>query len=154
MKPWLKTRKPIDELRIADIEAFPIWEFATDEEEIEDQDENWVRPLQGNRIPRDAYSLSVSAIFSAPSGAKYKGIVSVSTAQGFDAVHAALLTDDNYVFVPWPGTAGASKMARDAAREMGSRASDLFPLSYRLAVPVEDEESSREGLYSYGKSAA
>jgi hypothetical protein len=154
VKPSLKTRKPIDELRIADIETFPVWEFATDEEENEDQDETWVRPLQRKQVPSDAYSLSVSAVFTAPTGAKYKGIVGVSTAEGFEAVHAALLTEGNYVFVPWPGMAGASKMARDAAKELGSKAKDLFPLSYRLAVVVEGESTLREGVYSYGKSAA
>jgi hypothetical protein len=154
VKPSLKTRKPIDQLRIADVEAFPVWEFATDEEGNEDQDETWVRPLPGKQIPGDAYSLSVLASFTAPTGAKYKGIVGVSTAEGFEAVHAAVLTHDNYVFIPWPGMAGASKMARDAAKELGSKAKDLFPLSYRLAVPVEGEAAVREGVYSYGKSAA
>jgi hypothetical protein len=154
VKPSLKTRKPIDELRIADVEAFPVWEFATDEEGNEGQDETWVRPLWGKQIPADAYSLSVLASFTAPTGAKYKGIVGVSTAEGFEAVHAAVLTDSNYVFVPWPGMAGASEMARDAARELRSSANDLFPLSYRLAVPVEGEATLREGVYSYGGSNA
>ena len=154
MKPSLKTQKPIDELRIADIEAFPVWEFATDEEGTDDQDETWVRPLQDKLIPSDAYSLSFSASFTAPTGAKYKGIVGVSTAQGFEAMHAALLADDYYVFIPWPGMAGASKMAGEAAKELGSKAKDLFPPSYRLAVLVKGEAALREGVYSYGKSAA
>jgi hypothetical protein len=154
VRPSLKTRKPIDELRITDVEAFPVWEFAADEEGDEDQDETWVRPLRGKQVPSDAYSLSVSASFTAPTGAEYKGIVGVSTAEGYEAVHAAVLTDDNYVFIPWPGMAGASKMARDAARELGAKAKDLFPLSYRLAVPIQGEATLREGVYSYGKSDA
>jgi hypothetical protein len=78
----------------------------------------------------------------------------VSTAEGFEAVHAAVLTNGNYVFIPWPGMAGASRMARDAAKELRSSANDLFPLSYRLAVPVEGEATLREGVYSHDRSDA
>lgn len=154
MKPSLKTRKPIDALRLSDVEAFPIWEFATDEEENEGQDETWVRPIRLKKIPADAYSLSVSASFTSPTGAKYRGIVGVNTAEGFEVVHAAVLTEESYVFVPWPGMAGASQMARDAAEELGIEAKDLFPLSFRLGVPIEGELSLREGCYSYDSNDA
>lgn len=151
MKPSLKTRKLVDQLRVVDLETFPIWEFATDEEEHENQDETWVRPVKATRIPKDAYSLSVFAKFTTPSGAELKGIVGVNTAEGFEAVHAAVLTDENYVFIPWPAMAGAQKLARDAAEELGLKAKDLFPLSYRLAVIVDSEASPREGVYMYEK---
>lgn len=137
MKPSLKTRKPIDELRIADVDAFPVWEFATDEEGNEDQDETWVRPMRVKQIPSDAYSLLVSANFTAPNGAKYKGIVGVSTAAGFEARYGRRFK------------AGARR--RERARR---KAKDLFPLSYRLAVRVEGEAALREGVYSYDKSDA
>lgn len=45
MPTTAETRKPIDGLTLADLEAFPIWEFAIDEEGVEGQDETWVRPL-------------------------------------------------------------------------------------------------------------
>ena len=97
MKPSLKTRKPVDQLRQIDLETFPVWEFATDEEGDEDQDETWVRPVRAKTIPGDAYSLSVSARFNTRSGVEFKGIVEVSTAEGFEAVHAAVLTEGSYV---------------------------------------------------------
>ena len=152
MKPSLKTRKPIDQLRIADLEAFPIWEFATDEEETEGQDETWVRPVKAKRIPVDAYSLSVFAKFTTPSGVELRGIVGVNTAEGYEAVHAAVLTEENYIFIPWPGMAGAQKLARDAAKELGLKAKNLFPLFYRLAVLIDHEGNPREGAYRYEKS--
>jgi hypothetical protein len=154
MKPSLKTRKPIDQLRPIDLKTFPVWEFASDEEDNEDQDETWVRPVRTRQVPGDAYSLSVAASLTTPSGIEYPGIVGVSTAEGFEAVHAAVLTEDNYVFIPWPGMAGASKLARGAAKELRLRTKDLFPLAYRLVVLIEGESSPREGVYQYATSDA
>ena len=57
------TRKPIDQLTPEDLEAFPIWEFATDEEEDDERDETWVRPVDAAFIEPDQYSLSVAADF-------------------------------------------------------------------------------------------
>jgi hypothetical protein len=154
VQPSLKTRKPIDQLRPIDLRAFPVWEFASDEEDDEDQDETWVRPLRAKHVPKDAYSLSVAATLTTPMGVEFQGIVSVNTVQTFEAVHAAVLSEQNYVFIPWPGMPGAAKLARSAARELGLKAKDLFPLAYRLVVPVVGEVALREGTYAYGSSDA
>ena len=154
MRPSLKTRKPIDQLRPNDLKTFPVWEFASDKEGEEGQDETWVRPLRVKQVPANAYSLSVAAVLRAADGAEYEGVISVNTAEGFEAVHAAVLTEDNYVFIPWPGKDDAAKSARSAAKELGVRAKDLFPLAYRLVVPLEGESSLREGVYSYERGDA
>ena len=36
--------KPVDELTLEDFKESPIWEWAIDEEENDEQDETWVRP--------------------------------------------------------------------------------------------------------------
>jgi hypothetical protein len=153
MKPSLETRKPIDQLRPNDLIAFPVWEFV-DEEHEEGQDETWVRPVRAKKVPRNSYSLSVAATLTTPKGVEYQGIVGVTTAEGFEAVHAAVLTEHDYVFIPWPGMTGAAEQARGAARQLGLKASELFPLAYRLAVPVAGEASLREGVYHYANSDA
>jgi len=43
-RPTLRTRKPIDRLTVDDLVAYPIWEYAIDEEVVDDRDETWVRP--------------------------------------------------------------------------------------------------------------
>jgi len=40
----MRKSKPVDELTIEDLQESPIWEWAIDEEETEEQDETWVRP--------------------------------------------------------------------------------------------------------------
>ena len=149
MKPSLKTRKPVDQLRVVDLEAFPIWEFATDEEDDDNMDETWVRPVKAKSIPVDAHSLSVFAKFTTSSGVELKGMVGVNTAEEFEAVHAAVVTEENYIFIPWPGLTGAPELARNAAKELGIKATDLFPLTYRLAVVVDGEVNLRVGVYRY-----
>lgn len=154
MSPTLKSRKPVDQLKPIDLTTYPVWEFASDEEGEEEQDETWVRPMSTRQIPANAYSLSVSACLRTANGTEYQGVVSVNTAEGFEAVHAAVLTEDAYIFIPWPGMAGAAELARSAATELGLEANDLFPLTYRLAVPVEGEATPREGVYRYDASGA
>ena len=154
MRPTAKSKKPVDLLRPVDLEAYPVWEFASDDEGEEEQDETWVRPLRMRQIPANGYSLSVSARLRTPSGTEYRGIVNVNTAEGFEAIHAAVLTEDQYVFIPWPGMTGASELAELAARKLGVKAKDLFPLAYCLAVPVAGEDTLREGVYSYGAGDA
>ena len=149
MKPTLLTRKPIDKLSVADFSAFPIWEFATNVEDVTGQDETWVRPLPAQVVPLDSYSLSVAAKFETPTGVRFQGIVGVNTFSGYEAVHAALLTDGEYVFIPWPGYDDAPKSARRAASCLGLSVTELFPLKYRLSVVVQGESEPRMGVYSY-----
>ncbi len=144
----------MDQLRRVDLKTFPVWEFASDEESTEGRDETWVRPVQTEHVPDTAYSLSVAATLTTPEGVAYAGIVGVNTADGFETVHAAVLTEDNYVFIPWPGMAGASKFAQDAAKELRLRSEQLFPLAFRLVVTIQGESLPREGVYQYANSDA
>jgi hypothetical protein len=153
MKPSLRTRKPIDKLSLADIDAFPVWEFATDEEDVEGRDETWVRPVQAHEVPAEAFSLSVAAAFRAPSGNHYRGIVGVTTFGDIEIGHAAILTKDEYVFIPWPGYAGGTSGSRAAAQSLGLREHELFPLEYELSVLVQGESIRRKGFYTIAHDA-
>ncbi len=44
-EPNGNTRKPVHAITPADAAAFPIWEYATDEESLPGRDETWVRPI-------------------------------------------------------------------------------------------------------------
>jgi hypothetical protein len=143
------TRKSITSLTQADLEAFPIWEFATDEEGHLGRDETWVRPLKASSIPLNSYSLSVSAQFQTPTGSLLHGFISVNTAGGLEAVHGAVLASGNYVFIPWPGYEGAKQSAKEAAAQLSLAVPDLFPLRFRLALPLDGESTPRNGTYAY-----
>jgi hypothetical protein len=149
VKTSLKTRKPIDKLTLADLHAFPIWEFATDEEDVEGQDETWVRPINSKVIPADSCSLSVSAIFHAPAGKQFAGVVGVTTAGALGIGHAGVINDDCYVFIPSPDFHRAGEFARAAAHELGIGLAELFPLTYELTVAIQGESACRSGVFLY-----
>jgi hypothetical protein len=148
MAATIATRKPIDQITVADLVDFPIWEFCLDEEGVEGMDETWVRPLAAAAVPNGAYSLSVAAEFETASGLRVNGLIGVTTAEGeVEIAHPVLLFDGKYLFIP-----SLHEMQFDAADEKLRRAivdalqpSPVFPLRYRLSVPIEGEASHREG---------
>lgn len=148
MAATIATRKPIDQITVADLVDFPIWEFCLDEEGVEGMDETWVRPLAAAAVPNGAYSLSVAAEFETASGLRVDGLMGVTTAEGeVEIAYPVLLFDGKYLFVP-----SQHDMQIDAADEKLRQAvvdtlgpSPVSPLRYRLGVLIEGEASHREG---------
>jgi len=151
MAATIATRKPIDQITVADLVDFPIWEFCLDEEDVEGMDETWVRPLAAAAVPNGTYSLSVAAEFQTASGLRVNGLLGVTTTAGeVEFSEAVLLFDGKYLFVP-----RKPDMPIDALREHDEKlrsaladvlgTSPVFPLRYRLGVPIEGEASHREG---------
>ena len=68
----LKTRMPVGKLRKKHFEAFPIWEYADDEEGNDGMDETWVRPVNSTIVQRRSYC-HVAADFSTPGGKTFFG---------------------------------------------------------------------------------
>jgi hypothetical protein len=148
MNPSLQTRKPVDELQPEDLEAFRIWEFALDEEEIEEQDETWVRPVPGNVVGLDLYSLTVAATFRTASGEAISGAVGVTTADEFEFGHGVLLHEGKYIFVPSAEFPGAKKERKAVALALGMPVNQVFPLKFTLRALVEGETIFRHGEFS------
>jgi hypothetical protein len=63
--------KPVDELTVEDFKESPIWEWAIDEEENEDQDETWVRPSETNNFTEELNGSVVSGELSTNDGEKF-----------------------------------------------------------------------------------
>ena len=148
MAATLATRKPIDQITVADLVDFPIWEFCLDEEGVEGMDETWVRPLAAAVVPNGAYSLSVAAEFETASGLRVNGLIGVTTAEGeVEIAYPVLLFDGKYLFVPSQHDMQIGpddeKLRRAVVDALGP--SPVFPLRYRLSVSIEGEASHREG---------
>ena len=140
MKATLFTRKPIIKLTATDLRAFPVWEFAIDEESHPDQDETWVRPVQAEAVPTGAYSQIVAASFtSPPSSSTFVGFMIVSTdGQPPDLSPGAVLFRCGYHVIPSP-----QEVSERAA--FAGLLGAAFPLSYRLLVPLAGDAQLREG---------
>ena len=139
MKVTLSTRKPVTKITATDLRAFPIWEFATDEEAHPDQDETWVRPVQARSVSAGAYSQIVAASFVAQASSPILvGFMVVTTAEQPPKFSpGVVLFRRGYYFIP-PSQAPE----RAAFAELLGIA---FPLSYRLLVPLAGEAQLREG---------
>jgi hypothetical protein len=138
----LKTRKPIDQLSVGDLVAFPIWEFATDEEDSEGQDETWVRPVDARSIRKGLWSLSVATDYHTRAGASIAGFIGVSTAEGVEIDNAVLLPKGKYIFVDVRSPASR----RATAKALGLSVKDVFPLKFTLRVPIGREKTFRTGV--------
>jgi hypothetical protein len=140
MGATLATRKPIDELTEADIDAFPIWEFCSDEEDLEGQDETWVRPVDASVVELGLYSLSVAADFLAADGRKLVGIIGVTTADEIeiDSV-GALITAGQYLPVAPAEQRFALEARERVAEALGADVSRVFPLEFQLRVPTRPD---------------
>ncbi|RSD27804.1 hypothetical protein [Mesobacillus subterraneus] len=63
--------KPVDELTIEDLKENPIWEWAIDEEENEEQDETWVRPSETKNFTEELNGSIVLGELMTNNGDKY-----------------------------------------------------------------------------------
>lgn len=147
MPVTLSTRKPIDQLEPEDFSSFPIWEFATDEEENEGQDETWVRPVATQIIEPNSYSLAVAARFETVSGLSILGCVDVTTANEFEFGHGVLLHNGEYIFVPSSNYSRANQDRKAVASSLQLAESQVFPLKFTLLVNVRGEQLPRKGEF-------
>jgi hypothetical protein len=140
MQVTLDTRKPITDLTVNDLSAFPVWEFATDEEGVEGRDETWVRPIDTRVVPARRYSLQVAADLRTASGQTYSGFVIVSTARGTVEIDTGvILHRGEYLLLDYTD---------ELLAQLGIAEADLFPISYTLRVPIEGEDVCRTGTVS------
>ena len=142
----LNTRKPVDQLNLEDFIAFPVWEYAIDEEGVEGQDETWVRPVDSAMVPKRSYTL-VAADFTAARGKHFTGSVTVSTLDGPPEVcQGVIIHDHENLFI-----SNAEAFKFDESREhllaaLGLTEAEMFPLSYRLRVPVASRAKFAGGV--------
>jgi hypothetical protein len=73
-----RIRKQVDELTAEDFDMHPCWEYASDEEDVEDQDECTVRPLPLDALPDATRQVMVQAVFFFPNGRVRLGMVTLN----------------------------------------------------------------------------
>jgi hypothetical protein len=133
-------RRQVYELTPEDLERFPIWEFAHDEEGEEDQDEATVRPYEasGPLDPAEGMFI-VRASFTLADGTQLKGYVTppVQGESGLGTIQPAVVVSDGQVSF-W---CGMLKPAVDDIRNgyalLGKESSaQVFPLKYVSEAPM------------------
>jgi len=132
----LQTRKPINQLTVADLEAFPVWQYAEDEEGVDGRDETWVRPIAVSVVPERS-STHVAASFTAACGKHFEGFVTVSTLEGApDFCQGSIFHNGDSFLVANPGSFGFSESRARLLAAVGLKEAETFPLLFRLRVRV------------------
>jgi hypothetical protein len=138
--PDSRIRKSISELSRRDLDRCPIWEFASDEEGEEGQDETTVRPLavSGDLNP-SAGVVIVRARFILADGTEMTGYLTlrVPPDNGLDSLQPVIVTDEGQVLFWWGiiGLKGAE--LADLYRRLGKAAhSEVFPVRFVSDVPI------------------
>ena len=140
----MQSRKPVDKLTPTDFVAFPVWEYAIDEEGIAGRDETWVRPTSRNRLGRGLYSQLVLASFDTQRSDTLSGFMVISTADAAPDVQPGALLEPGYLPLPFLSRAQALArkrpwdldIRRDLLRGLRRRDENVFPINYRVLVPV------------------
>lgn len=145
----LKTRKPVDQLLPEDLDAFPVWEFATDEEGVPERDETWVRPVGTARV-RDFSGRLVGTIVTLANGTRQRAMLgnvdltnarstrhflTLSVESGGAWFHLARYHDLDYDV---RGPTGLSSF-------LGLDVDDVFPIAYDISALVADPKTNASG---------
>jgi len=161
MKSYSKTRKPANQLKVEDFSAFPVWEYAIDEEGVDGQDESWVRPVLSKFVPKESYSQLVFSRFRTNSGRDAHGylVVTPTTSSLTNLSHSggAIVTPKGQAFVAYFEGRMSESMKNDSvqriSRALNVSVAEIFPLHYELLVSIEGESKPRNGVFTYSPKA-
>jgi hypothetical protein len=147
-----RIRKQVYDLVPADLEQFPIWELATDEEGEEGQDEATVRPRPDLDVADPSEGiLVVRAELVAVDGTRFDGFLSPHAEPHVGHVQPTIVTEEGQVGF-WSGIRVPARGELEGRyRLLGKSAAELFPLCYRALVPCGDArtEGTLDGFLRY-----
>jgi hypothetical protein len=129
----MKIRKQVYELTNDDFKSHPVWEFASDEEGEEGQDEATVRPYADGPANPGAGMLAVRAKFILADGTLMAGYLTPPIARDrgdLGIIQPQIITTTGQVSF-WHGM--RKPLPEDLARDyawLGKTASEIFPLRY------------------------
>jgi hypothetical protein len=123
-----------------------VWEFASDEEGVEGQDETWVRPVDTGVVPKRSY-MHVAAEFVTINKEKFTGFVTVSTLDGTpDVCQGVILHERDYLFVSNSEASRFDDSRQDLLKTLRLSERQVFPLSFKLKVPVAGHKKYTGGI--------
>ncbi|NMO14555.1 hypothetical protein HPC49_02245 [Pyxidicoccus fallax] len=130
-----KIRKQVYELTPEDLERCPVWEFASDEEGVEGQDEATVRPRPDLSAPLPRHGLLVvKARFLAKDGSEFIGHCTPGPENEPGALQPAIACGPKQVGF-WFGMAQPTrKELASHYKALGKKAEDLFPLKFEAVL--------------------
>ena len=136
----MKLRKQVYDLLPRNLEEFPVWEYALDEEGEKNQDEATVRPCTAEDLASEtARSFIVRARFTLADGTHAEGYITTPPPDDLTlgAIQPVVVTARGQV-VFWCGSIApsAEQLARNYSL-LARASSHIFPLTFESAVPLQ-----------------
>jgi hypothetical protein len=132
-------RRQVYELTPSDLKTFPVWEFASDEEDVDGQDEATVRPYLKTPVdPGDGLQV-VRATFKLADGTRLLGFVSPpppATPWGIGNQQPAIVSDGGQVRLFFGIFAPSAAELNGFFEILGKSALEIFPLEYATDVEI------------------
>lgn len=128
-------RKQVYDLTLSDLELSPVWEYASDEEGVEGQNEATVRPASPG-ILNDALAgqFVAKARFMLADGTRMVGYLSPGVPGSFDVgtIQPAIVTDGGQVSFWFGCLEPARTYIESSYALLRKHAGEVFPLSFAL----------------------
>jgi hypothetical protein len=138
-------REQVYDLTRQDLEQFPVWEFALDEEGQPGQDEATVKPrpdLDTGVGPEEGLFV-VRAEFKAADGSAFDGFVTPEPDGDLGAVQPSVVTSEGHVSFWFGMVKPDSATIEKSYVTLGVERGELFPITFRTVIPVNGK--SMEG---------
>jgi hypothetical protein len=135
----MKIRKQVYELTLDDVNEFPIWEFALDEEGEEGQDEATVRPCEvlASLDPANGMFI-VRAMFTLADGSKMQGYLTppIQGDDGLGTLQPVIITPHGQVMF-WYGALTPDEVRlAESYEKLGRGAERVFPIEVASQVEL------------------
>ncbi len=150
----MRIRKQVYELSAQDLEKYPMWEYALDEEDEPDQDEATVRPVQELPAnPEDRSQVVLAMTLTLADGTSSYGVIKCPTTPDWDMsdLLPAMLVNDGMVSF-WQGVRVPSRdTLSNEYRRIGKVAEQVFPAGFRTLVEIDGHivHGTIDGFYHY-----
>ena len=132
-------RKQVGELQLSDLHGCPVWEFALDEEGLDGQDEETVRPQPDiARVDPRAGVFVVRAEFVAADGTAFEGFISPDERRHVAYVQPTIVADGRHIRFWFGIVAPAPAVLEASYRVLGKTPPELFPVRYHSLVDTTD----------------
>jgi hypothetical protein len=136
-----RIRRQVYELSLQDLADYPVWEFCSDEESVEGQDEATVKPANVTHATDEAgaYVFAVDVVYADGEraiGYRYSGSV-----KEFGTIQPCVVTASGQVSF-WYGMlrfVDIEAVKTDAYARLRKTSTDLFPIEFLTRVPVEGQ---------------
>jgi hypothetical protein len=149
-EPNETTRKPVNELTPSDLVAFPVWEYANDEEELPGRDETWVRPVQSLPVSDLSNRVAGVPVHLASGETLLAAMSNIELEDPSDNEHFLVIglyrpDGEQFVLARYHDHHRDVHGPQQLAEFLGLPLKDIFPISYDLTSIAVGKSASLRG---------